>query len=238
MIATAADTEVRSARRNQPRKPLLATLAVSILLHLLLILLPYLGRHIPGQLLKGKGQSVTVVEASLRMKPVLERAPSGKAHKPALASSSVTQAEPDDSAHEASLPTEPPAGDGEPGFWQRLLGEHDLFDLAPLPEDKYFAPEQLSEKPVALDPVDLDPPAAQRIVAAGKVVMKLWINERGEVDNVSVLSSELPEEIERFATDAFKKTRFAPAMAGGQAVPTVMKIEVTYEDPRVPRLLR
>lgn len=238
MIATASGTGVRSTQRNRPRKALLATFAISILLHLLLILLPYLGRHNPGPLVIRKAQSVPVVEASLRMKPVLERVSAGKAHKPALASSSVTQAEPDDSAHEASAPTEPPAGDGEPGFWQRLLGEHDLFDLAPLPEDKYFAPDQLSEKPVALDPVDLDPPAAQGIVAAGKVVMKLWINERGEVDNVSVLSSELPDEIARFATDAFKKTRFAPAMAGGQAVPTVMKIEVTYEDPRVPRLLR
>ena len=76
------------------------------------------------------------------------------------------------------------------------------------------------------------PEQIRPIIASGKIVSKLWISEFGAVADVTVEKSELPEVFSRTAVAAFKDMRFEPGQRNGQPVPTVMRIEVTYDDNR------
>ena len=97
----------------------------------------------------------------------------------------------------------------------------------------YYTPEQLTKRPQPLAKADLDPPDIKPILASGRLILKLWINARGRVARVDVESSSLPEKFTRTAVEAFEELRFEPGERDGQAVGSVLKIEVDYEDGRM-----
>jgi TonB family protein len=68
------------------------------------------------------------------------------------------------------------------------------------------------------------------IFASGKVILKIWINERGIVDSVDVEKSDLAAAISATAAAAFGRLRFVPGEINGRPVGTMMRIEVTYDD--------
>lgn len=96
----------------------------------------------------------------------------------------------------------------------------------------YYASSHLTQRPVPLTAIALDDPAIVPVVASGKMVMTLWINAEGEVENAAVEASELPGLFTGPAIAAFKRLRFRPGELNGRRVGTIMKIEVTYEDDR------
>lgn len=107
-------------------------------------------------------------------------------------------------------------------------------NLLPIPGVDYYAINELTIKPIALGEALLDPEDIGSIVASGKIVLVLWINDQGEVVDAFVDRSDLPDIFSEAATNAFRKLRFLPGELNGQKVGTVMRIEVRYEDDRIP----
>lgn len=107
-------------------------------------------------------------------------------------------------------------------------------DLLPIPGPVYYTSDQLTKRPRAIAVKKLDPPEIQSIIVSGKLILKLWIDAQGQVENITVESSELPEIFSEVTTKAFKQSRFVPGELNGQRVATVMRIEVSYDDKRLP----
>ncbi len=107
-------------------------------------------------------------------------------------------------------------------------------DLLPIPGPAYYTSDQLTKRTRAIAVQELDTPEMKAIIVAGKLILKLWIDNQGQVEDVVVESSELPEIFAAVAVKAFRQSRFAPGERNGQRVATVMRIEVSYEDKRLP----
>lgn len=104
----------------------------------------------------------------------------------------------------------------------------------PVPAPPYYTTDQLTKRPQPLGSAELDAPDIHPIVASGKIILKLWINEFGELSDVEVEKTELPEVISLSTVAAFKRLRFTPGERGGVRVGSVMRIEVSYDDVRSP----
>lgn len=102
--------------------------------------------------------------------------------------------------------------------------------LAP---DVYYPISDLTAPPRALGDVELDPYELTSVVASGKIILILWINEHGAVVNVVVQQSDLPDDFSQVATKAFEQLRFVPGELSGQKVGAMMRVEVRYDDDRV-----
>ena len=105
--------------------------------------------------------------------------------------------------------------------------------MLPLPAPTYYPTDQLTKRPQPLGAADLDVPEIRMIVASGKMILKLWIDEFGEVVDVDVEKTELPDVLSRPTVAAFKRLRFTPGERNGLRVGSVMRIEVSYDDARV-----
>jgi TonB family protein len=197
---------------------LLAALTLSCLLHGALVLLPFLGvSAIETRFaLKGKQNPPHVINATLALE--------GEHKFSAVNVPAATQ-----SAADLSAPDRP-ADEEQPRTQQRAQGA----GLLPLPAPAYYTTDQLTKRPQPVAVADLDAAEIRPIVASGKMVLKLWINEFGVVADVVVETTELPEAFSRTAVAAFKGLRFVPGERNGQPVGTVMRIEVTYDDGRLP----
>jgi TonB family protein len=202
--------------RSAEESRLLAALLASFLLHLAVLILPLLGERNPEYrlALKGGQKMPYFLNATLVM--------AGE-HR---FSAETLQAEGETVPH-ASVPAR---ADGE-----QLQPEQPSASgagLLPTAALAYYTPDQLTKRPQPIAKPDLDPPEIKPIIASGKLVLKLWINDRGRVARVDVESSSLPENFTRTAVAAFQELRFEPGQRDGQAVGSVLKIEVDYEDGR------
>ncbi|MDD5176742.1 MAG: hypothetical protein PHQ05_10005 [Sterolibacterium sp.] len=106
-------------------------------------------------------------------------------------------------------------------------------DLLPMPAPHYYTTDQLTKRPQPAGEAELEPPEIAHVIASGKMILKLWINELGEVIAVDVEKTDLPEEFSRSAVAAFKRLRFTAGERYGQRVGSVMRIEVSYDDSRL-----
>ena len=105
--------------------------------------------------------------------------------------------------------------------------------LAPVTATLYYPADQLSVRPRALAEPLLDPDPLATIVASGEIAMTLWIDERGQVAELYVERSELPEVFVQTAAEAFRALRFAPGEIDGNPVGSVLHIAVRYDDERL-----
>jgi TonB family protein len=193
-------------------------LLLSCLLHGALFVLPMLGESaVETRLaLKGRQNPHHVINATLAIEGEHKFY---DAAMPAVAQGNPEPSAPDRPAMEEQLRTQPGAeGAG----------------LLPIPAPAYYPTDQLTKRPQPLAAADLDAEEIRAIVASGKMILKLWINEFGVVTDVVVETSELPQAFSRTAIAAFKGLRFLPGERNGQPVRTVMRIEVSYDDGRLP----
>lgn len=198
----------------------LGAVAASALLHLAVVLAPYLGMtaavsrpDIRSGTPAGRTRTLTATLA-----PASEPAPAGIAD-PATGTSAAgapAVATPD--------PEPPPAPSPTKGI-----------DLLPIPAPAYYTSDQLTRRPQPVTPpkLDLSPQLAPSF-ASGKVILKLWINELGAVTSVDVEQSDVPEAVSAFAAAAWAKQRFVPGERDGRPVGAMIRIEVTYDDPKPP----
>ena len=97
----------------------------------------------------------------------------------------------------------------------------------------YYPAEQLTTRPRALAEPELDPQQLADIVASGEVALTLWIDEYGQVAELQVEDSNLPDVFAQTAAAAFREMRFAPGELDGHAVGSVLRIAVRYDDERL-----
>jgi protein TonB len=65
----------------------------------------------------------------------------------------------------------------------------------------------------------------------GRVVIRVYINETGTVDDVEVVNANPPGIFDDSAITAFRAARFTPGMKGHKAVKSLMTLEVSYGSP-------
>ncbi|MDD5247663.1 MAG: TonB family protein [Rhodocyclaceae bacterium] len=195
---------------------LLAALAMSCGMHATVMFLPYLGGGSPQPAAEARPAPPPALTATLIA--VRSQVASARVLPPATAPT----APPAPAAHEAASAGQPAPESGAG------------LDILPLPAPTYYTTDQLTKRPQPLNLADLDTPETKAVVASGKLVLKLWIDDRGQVADAVVERSDLPENFSRAAVAAFKNSRFAPGERGGLRVGTVMRIEVSYDDSRAP----
>lgn len=101
-------------------------------------------------------------------------------------------------------------------------------NLLPIAAPTYYRTDQLTKPPRATSQPQVDVPRTVARSVSGKVVLLLWIDERGNVNSVQVESSNLPETVSGMAAETFRKLRFVPGEIEGRRVRTLMRIEVDY----------
>lgn len=206
----------------EPTRRFLAALLASAAAHAAVLFLPYLGVSqppAPGQLRDAPRprQALTV--------SVFAAAPAG------LEGGEAAAAAMEPMPARQDKPAEPP-GDPLAGPQPPPPEESHGLDLLPLPAPAYYTTDQLTKHPQPAVLAELETPETRPLVASGRLVLKLWIDELGRVAEVTVEHSELPEVFARTAVESFKRSRFLPGEKHGQRVPTVMRIEVSYDDGR------
>lgn len=89
----------------------------------------------------------------------------------------------------------------------------------------------LTVGPVARAPVQLDWPANWLARGAYRGVLKLYLDEQGRVERVEPDEDmSLPGPLYEVAREAFMAASFSPGELNGQAVKTVMRVEVEFDD--------
>lgn len=68
--------------------------------------------------------------------------------------------------------------------------------------------------------------------SGGRISVRLWIDEAGNLDRVSLLGSELPKEFEEAALTAFRNMRFRPGEIDGVPVKSWVDIVIEYAELR------
>ena len=198
-----------------------AALFVSIALHLLVLVFPYFGKT------TGREQATVVGKSrqSSSFKATLShsiRAAEAVPVEPALDKAPQARTEPEQK-------TSAPPSDVSP-----VLNFTHGLNLAPLFSVDYYPTNELTVKPQALGEAILDSEDGVPLMASGKLVLVLWINEKGDVVDISVDHNELPDSLMQSTLDAFKKLQFSPGELNGQKVGALMRIEVNYDDGYVP----
>lgn len=101
--------------------------------------------------------------------------------------------------------------------------------LPPLTDPTYYPARQLDVYPALLEPISLPyPERAARTEVSGKVTVLLLIDERGMVNEVSVVEAEPAGYFEETTRAVFSETRFAPARKEGRPVRSRVLISVSY----------
>ena len=96
----------------------------------------------------------------------------------------------------------------------------------------YYRTRDLDVRPGILTRVEpAYPDTALARGLSGKVVLRLYIDEKGAVERVETLSATPAGYFEASAESAFRAARFTPGRKANQAVKTLMDIEVTFEAP-------
>ena len=99
-----------------------------------------------------------------------------------------------------------------------------------LVDPTYYSAKQLDVQPRALAAINpVYPPDAVARGTAGWVVLKLKLDESGNVQDVEVSDASPPGIFDQSALDAFRNAHFAPAQKDGRAVKSLVQIKVRYE---------
>ncbi len=94
----------------------------------------------------------------------------------------------------------------------------------------YYPPSQLDQRPlIRLRIEPAFPPGAP--VTSGRVVLRLYISEQGEVERMAIVSAEPPGWFEKPALDAFAAARFTPGIRNGVPVRSLLTIELLFGEP-------
>ena len=96
-------------------------------------------------------------------------------------------------------------------------------------QETYYRTGDLDVKPqitVRVMPVYPETAVLQNI--GGRVIIRVYINETGTVDDVDVVKANPPGIFDDSAITAFRAARFIPGMKGHKAVKSLMTLEVSY----------
>ena len=97
-------------------------------------------------------------------------------------------------------------------------------------EPRYWPAAGLEVRPQIMSHVMPEYPADVPAGVRGRVVLELFISKDGTLDRIRVARAEPRGRFEQAAIKAFSRARYAPGKRKGQAVPSLMRIEVTFGD--------
>jgi len=100
--------------------------------------------------------------------------------------------------------------------------------LAPPRAEPYIPADQLDVRPLIMTRVMPQYPADIVSGVQGRVVLRLLISADGTLDSVQVADAEPRGVFDQAALEAFSSARFTPGKKNGQAVPSLILIEVTF----------
>ena len=98
---------------------------------------------------------------------------------------------------------------------------------APGPANGYWPAESLDTQPAVVEDIPLDMPELRGRTESGTIVLSLFINAAGAVDDVVVETSDLPDIFAELVRRDFLKARFNPGLRDAEPVATTMQVEVT-----------
>jgi len=105
-----------------------------------------------------------------------------------------------------------------------------IFLISGQTKPHYFRARELTEKPYILNDVSSNASLNLPGVPAQSAVLRLLINERGDIDRVVVEKSYLPDYAAQLVVDAFSKAKFHPGQIGKIPVNSQLRIEITLEN--------
>jgi peptide/nickel transport system substrate-binding protein len=92
-----------------------------------------------------------------------------------------------------------------------------------------FVPHEVPPKPLNLDKVPFTyPEVAKTLGLSGTVYLQLWIDEKGNVTNVTLVRSVHPI-LDKVAVENAKKLKFSPAKQGNKAVAVPLSFPVRFQ---------
>ena len=115
-------------------------------------------------------------------------------------------------------PSAAPGGAAQPSAGERPAGT---------PDPTYYKRSLLDEKPYIVTQVEPAYPSGAP-PTGGKARIRLFINERGLVDDIKVEESTPIARFGQVAAEAFKSAQFAPGKRAGNAVKSQVLIEVEF----------
>lgn len=95
---------------------------------------------------------------------------------------------------------------------------------------RYYRTRELDVVPGIMTRTNPEYPDMARV--SGKVLIRLFIDERGSVEHVAILRAEPPNVFDASARRAFLAARFTPGMKAGVAVKSQLTLQVDYTQPR------
>lgn len=102
-------------------------------------------------------------------------------------------------------------------------------ELETLP-DKYFTAKELDMRAEPVNEVDLVyPQRAFEMRLRGSVILRIFIDQRGAIDSISVLEATPPGFFEEAALTATQALQFRPAQRFGRDVKSQQTIEVVFD---------
>ena len=100
------------------------------------------------------------------------------------------------------------------------------------PAERYHLARELDVRPAPREPIEpVYPNDAFLKDIPGRVVVRLFISESGQVEKALILHAEPPGYFEEAVQQAFRAARFTPAMKHGRPVKAQVVLEVRYEAP-------
>ena len=96
----------------------------------------------------------------------------------------------------------------------------------------FFPADQLTVRPRIVEIGEFDNEQTLAVVASGKLILKLWINEQGRVVEAMIEESDLPGVLGEAARKVFFEAQFVPGERGGLPVGATIRLEVSYDDDR------
>ncbi len=205
---------------------LLPALFLSLLVHVLLVLPPLFG--VAGGGSEGVASrheiSARLVGATKADTPENDRRPQDVFKEEAAPSPALHGNDPE------PLPPGTPVREGNAGKPEKNQGPGNGSGQL-----RYFPTDQLTVRPYPLtvleDPGALEPELESR---GDRVVLKVWISDFGEVTGMETEFTDMPARVHEAVVAAFRRMRFMPGEIDGRRVGSIMRIEMTYKDFRLP----
>jgi hypothetical protein len=115
-----------------------------------------------------------------------------------------------------------------------LLPQKSVEPVLETPEMRYFSSDLLTIRPYPLTQLE-SPDLSNSLLngSAGRIVLKVWVSDAGEVTATETEFTEMPIEVHEAIVAAFQRMRFMPGEIGGKPVGSILRIEMTYEDIRL-----
>lgn len=100
--------------------------------------------------------------------------------------------------------------------------------LLPLVQPKYYTIKELNQPPNIIENIDENPADLLTNKEGGSLTLQIKIDETGNVVEVKILKSTLPNKYAESATNSFLQKKFTPGLKGLIPVKSVLDIVVNY----------